>query len=161
MCHETGCRQRTRLRFRWAPPVPCHVVNGYDRGIKHSYQELVMKPLFDLSFTRFVSPGLVKFVYILVMVLLALGYVGLVIAGFQYGVAFGWFVLVLFGPLVSLIYLVLARVGLEVLIATIRTAENTGTLVQLVNALPGTVAQPRPQYPYRSYPPAPPAAPSL
>jgi hypothetical protein len=120
-----------------------------------------MKPLFDLSFTRFVSPGLVKLVYILVMVLLALGYAGLVFAGFQYGTAFGWFVVVLFGPLVSLIYLVLARVGLEVLIATIRTAENTGTLVQLVNALPGAAAQPRPQYPYRSYPPAPPAAPSL
>ena len=104
-----------------------------------------MKALFDLSFTRFVSPGLVKFVYILVMVLLVLGYVGLV----------------LFGPLVTLIYLVLARVGLEVLIATIRTAENTGTLVQLVNALPGAAVQPRPQRPYRTYPPAPPAAPSL
>lgn len=119
-----------------------------------------MKPLFDLSFTRFVAPRMAKFVYILVMVLVVLGYLGLVFAGFQYSVAFGLFVLVLFGPLVSLIYLVLARIGLEALVAIVRTAENTSTLMRLVDALPGA-ADPRPRSPYRSYPPAPPAPPAV
>lgn len=120
-----------------------------------------MKSLFDLSFTRFVSPSIAKFAYILIMVLIALSYVSLVFAAFQFNAAFGLFTLVLFGPLVSLIYLVLARVGLEALIATIRTAENTRDLVQLAGALPAAANQPRPQYPYRNYPPAPPAHPVL
>jgi hypothetical protein len=118
-----------------------------------------MKPLFDLSFTRFVSPSIAKFVYILFMVLIAIGYLGLVFAAFQFHVGFGLFTLVLFGPLVSLIYLVLARVGLEALIATVRTAENTSDLVRLVGELPAPASRPRPQYPYRNYPPAPPASP--
>jgi hypothetical protein len=130
-------------------------------GHQHSCQGAVMKSLFDLSFTRFVSPDIAKYVYMLVMALVALGYLGLVFAAFQYGVGFGIFVLVLFGPLVSLIYLVLARAGLEALIATMRTAENTRELARLVAAWPDTAARPGTPYPYRSYPPAPPSKPSL
>lgn len=89
-----------------------------------------MKALFDFSFTTFVAPSIAKIVYILVMAVIALAYLFAVIAAFSADAVAGLLVLVFVGPLVGILYLVLARVGLESLIATIRTAENTSELVR-------------------------------
>lgn len=125
-----------------------------------------MKALFDLSFTKFISPGIAKIVYILIMVVIALFYLIVVIASFRANVLLGLLVLVIVGPIVGLLYLVLARVGLESLIATIRTAENTGELVRLSGGgqrNPGY--GPQGGYPYEpqfpTAPQAPPAAPHV
>ncbi|GAA5226643.1 DUF4282 domain-containing protein [Paeniglutamicibacter antarcticus] len=91
-----------------------------------------MKELFDFNFNSFVTPKIVKIVYILIIIGLGLMYLSFVIAAFASRQAIlGFFVLIIIGPLVVLIYLALARMGLESLIATIRTAENTGQLVRL------------------------------
>lgn len=90
-----------------------------------------MKALFDLSFTKFVAPSIARIVYILLMAATGLFYIVAVIVAFYNGFGFGLFVMIIAGPLVGLLYLVLARVGLESLIATIRTAENTAELVRL------------------------------
>lgn len=111
-----------------------------------------MKALFDLSFTKFVAPSIARIVYILLMVVIGLFYLISVIVAFYSSVGFGLFVMVIVGPLVGLLYLVLARVGLESLIATIRTAENTAELVRLQGG-----AQPNAQFgPPANYPPVPP-----
>lgn len=89
-----------------------------------------MKALFDLSFTKFIAPSIAKIVYILIMILIAVVYIAFVVAAFLNSVGFGILVLLVLGPLFAIVYLVLARVGLESLIATIRTAENTGELVR-------------------------------
>lgn len=121
-----------------------------------------MKSLFDVSFTRFVSPSVVKIVYILIMVLVAIAYIVMVFAGFQSNAGLGLLMLVVVGPLVALIYLALARVGLESLIASIRTAENTAELVRLGggNSSGGGSPSAAPQTgPYGGNPPAHPASP--
>ncbi len=110
-----------------------------------------MKELFDLSFTRFVAPSVARIVYIVLVVVVALSYLIAVIAAFRTGLAYGLFVLVIIGPLFAVFYLVLARVGLESLIATIRTAENTAELVRLQGGNYPTPQQGTPP----NYPPAP------
>lgn len=105
----------------------------------------IMKALFDFSFTTFIAPSIAKIVYLLVMVVIAISYLLFVVVSFQQSSLFGILVLLIIGPIFSLLYLVLARVGLESLIAAIRTAENTGELVRRGNAGSGTV--PPPSYP--------------
>ncbi|WP_320536863.1 DUF4282 domain-containing protein [Pseudarthrobacter sp. IC2-21] len=101
-----------------------------------------MKNLFDLSFTRFVSPSIARIVYILIMVALGLGYIVMVIASFaSRNVMLGILVMLIIGPLVVLIYLALARIGLESLVAGIRTAENTAELLRLQGGTPPGSAQ--------------------
>ncbi|MGP9527495.1 DUF4282 domain-containing protein [Arthrobacter sp. S41] len=95
-----------------------------------------MKALFDFSFKKFVTPSIVKFVYILIMVLLVIAYLGMVISAFTESTMLGLLVLIIIGPLFVLIYLVLIRAGLESLIASIRTAENTSELVRLAGGTP-------------------------
>ncbi|MFL4479930.1 DUF4282 domain-containing protein [Paeniglutamicibacter sp. ORCA_105] len=118
-----------------------------------------MKALFDFNFDSFVTPKLVKVVYILITIGLAILYLGIVISAFATRqVAFGFFALIIVGPLVVLIYLALARMGLESLIATIRTAQNTGELVRLAGGnVPGTSPQSGDTYP--GGPTAPPSNP--
>ena len=115
-----------------------------------------MKNLFDLSFTRFVSPSIAKIVYILIMIGLAVTYLVFVIAAFaSRQPVMGFLVLLVIGPLFVLIYLALARIGLESLIAGIRTAENTAELVRLQGGPSSgapSYASGAPQYPYGQAP---------
>ena len=111
-----------------------------------------MKQLFDFNFESFVTPKIVKIVYILITVGLAVLYLAMVITAFATrNAGLGIFVLLIVGPLVTIIYLALARMGLESLVATIRTAENTGELVRLAGGnapghSPGAPAGPASPY---------------
>ncbi|MEO3934796.1 DUF4282 domain-containing protein [Micrococcaceae bacterium Sec7.4] len=101
-----------------------------------------LKNLFDLSFTRFVSPSIAKIVYILIMIALGVMYLVLVIAAFSSrNAVLGVLVLLVIGPLFVIIYLALARIGLESLVAGIRTAENTAELVRLQGGTPPSGSQ--------------------
>ncbi|MGL3805273.1 DUF4282 domain-containing protein [Paeniglutamicibacter sp. R2-26] len=121
-----------------------------------------MKQLFDFNFDSFVTPRIVKIVYILITVGLAVLYVGMVVSAFvSENALLGILVLLVVGPLVTIIYLALARMGLESLVATIRTAEHTGELVRLAGGSapgPSSVQNPYPGAPTGT-PPAPPATP--
>lgn len=86
--------------------------------------------IFDVSFSKFITPAVVKVVYIILMALLALGYVIAVISGFANDAAAGLVVLIL-GPIFVFLYLLLVRVSLEALVAVVRTAENTTELVRI------------------------------
>lgn len=121
-----------------------------------------MKSLFDLSFNRYIAPTVAKVVYILVMVVIALSYLFFVVASFRINGVLGVVVLLILGPLVALVYLVLVRIGIESLLASIKTAQNTAELVRLAggNPAPGTgnYEQPygRPMPPYPNQPANPP-----
>ncbi|MEC5180423.1 DUF4282 domain-containing protein [Arthrobacter sp. CG_A4] len=127
-----------------------------------------MKNLFDLSFTRFVSPSIAKIVYILIMIALGIMYIVVVISAFaSRNAVLGILVLLVIGPLFVLIYLALARIGLESLVAGIRTAENTAELIRLQGGTPSGGPQngayqgpngPTSWDPSANRPPAPPEA---
>ena len=81
--------------------------------------------LFDLSFSEFITGKLIKFLYILLLIVLVLGYLGFVITGFSNGVGTGLLFLFIVGPIGVLLYLILIRVYLEIIMVIFRIEENT------------------------------------
>ena len=79
--------------------------------------------LFDFSFTNFVTPILVRFVYLLATVALALTWLVFVIVGFANSVGTGLGVLVL-GPIFVVIYLAVIRMTLEFYLSVVRMSED-------------------------------------
>jgi len=80
--------------------------------------------LFDFGFTSFVTPKVVKVVYVLIMVGLALVEVGYLIFAFKASPAFGIISLVILCPLSFFVYLALWRILLELFIVVFRIADD-------------------------------------
>jgi hypothetical protein len=79
--------------------------------------------LFDFKFSTFVTPMIIKFVYVLAMVVLVLGWLVWLIVGFSQGAEYGVAALVL-GPIVLVIYLAFIRMTLEIYFAVVRMSED-------------------------------------
>ncbi|TQM62071.1 DUF4282 domain-containing protein [Humibacillus xanthopallidus] len=79
--------------------------------------------LFDFSFNSFVTPKIVRFVYVLATIWAAVMYVIVVISAFTQSVTSGLIALV-FGPLVAIIWLAVVRIGLEFGISVVRMSED-------------------------------------
>ena len=79
--------------------------------------------LFDFSFEHFVTPMLVKAVYIVAIVALGLGWLIWVAAGFSQNAGFGIAVLLL-GPILMFLYLCLIRMTLEFYLAITRMSQD-------------------------------------
>lgn len=90
--------------------------------------------LFDFSFEELVAIRFIKFLYALVVGLIALGTAIFLFGalGVMFGRSFleglGMLIVV---PLVALLYLILARVWIEIIIVLFRIAENTTELVRI------------------------------
>jgi hypothetical protein len=79
--------------------------------------------LFDFSFTNFVTPILVRFVYLLATVALVATWLVLLFASFLRGFGSGLSVLVL-GPIFLVIYLAVIRMTLEFYLSVVRMSEH-------------------------------------
>jgi Domain of unknown function (DUF4282) len=79
--------------------------------------------LFDFSFEHFVTPMIVKVVYVLAILALGLGFLLFLAAGFSQGATSGLVVLVL-GPVAVLLYLCLIRMTLEFYLAITRMSQD-------------------------------------
>ena len=79
--------------------------------------------LFDFSFETFVTPMIVRAVYVIALVVLVLTWLFLTLAAFYDSVAFGVVVLVL-GPIAVLLYLALIRMTLEFYYAVVRMSQD-------------------------------------
>ena len=79
--------------------------------------------LFDFGFNHFVTPKIVKFVYVLALVLLVLGWLVYTIAIFTESAGLGLASLI-FGPIFILIYLCFIRMTLEFYLAVTRLSEE-------------------------------------
>jgi hypothetical protein len=79
--------------------------------------------LFDFSFTNFVTPILVRFVYLLATVALVASWLIFVIVGFTQNVGTGLAALIL-GPIFVIIYLAVIRMTLEFYLSVVRMSED-------------------------------------
>ena len=95
-----------------------------------------MGALFDFTFKKFVTPTIAKFIYAIGLVIIALIYIFMIVAGFEESAALGLLLMFIVGPLVALFYVCLFRIGLEGLLAAILTAQNTAELVRLGGGTP-------------------------
>ena len=80
--------------------------------------------LFDFGFTSFVTPTVVKVLYVLIMIVLALIGVGSVVVAFALNTLFGIFTLIIAAPLSFLISLALYRIILELFVVIFRVADD-------------------------------------
>jgi hypothetical protein len=85
--------------------------------------------LTDFGFKRFVTPRLVRTIYLLSLAAAGIGAFAWLRAGFSESLLRGLFTLVT-APLSFLLYALVARVSLEFVLAVIRIAENTDQLVK-------------------------------
>jgi len=82
--------------------------------------------LFDFRFEHFITPMIVKFVYVLALVALVIGWLVFLIAGFADSATAGVFVLII-GPVLLLLYLAFIRMTLEFYLAIVRMSQDIHT----------------------------------
>lgn len=81
--------------------------------------------LFDLSFEHFVTPRIIRTVYLLAIVLSGLAALTLALAAFSLSPVLGAFVLVVLAPVLWLWSVIWIRVGLELAMAVFAIADHT------------------------------------
>jgi hypothetical protein len=84
--------------------------------------------LFDFGFTSFVAPKVIKVLYVLIMIVLGLGALGIVLEAFLVRAVLGIFALVIVAPLYFFILLALYRIVLELFMVIFRIAEDVRTI---------------------------------
>ena len=103
--------------------------------------------LFDVDFESFITPRIVKVLYVLTMVVFGLAALAYVIWAFTESIVFGLLMLVIIAPLMFLLYLIYTRVVLEIFLAIFRIMESNFELVALQRqALVGGGPPPPPTY---------------
>lgn len=115
-----------------APPPPPQAAPAYAAPAPvyapGQYAEVTQKGFwsryFDFSFRSFVTPSLIKVLFIVFMVVIGLSVLGLIINGFMWSAATG--VMFLIGGLIyGFLALLWARVVLELVVVFFRIRENT------------------------------------
>lgn len=99
--------------------------------------------LFDLSFSSLITTRIIKVLYVLALIGIGLGYLVFTISAFASDTAFGVITLFVLGPIVALIYVVYARVFLELVIALFRIMESNVEMVGLLRDRQGTSTPPQ------------------
>lgn len=99
----------------YSPPPP--------PGSQTKRDDDFLEDLFDFGFTKFVTPIVVKFVYKVAMLVIALVWLAYVILGFFISPWAGVLVVV-FGPLVALLWLLVCRITLELAMVIFRIGDD-------------------------------------
>jgi hypothetical protein len=99
------------------PPAPASWLEF--RSMLRALMDLLM----DFSFKRFVTPHLIRLLYVLSLGAAVLAALTWMFSGFGQGPLHGLFTLVT-GPLAFLLYVISARVVMEVILAVIQIAER-------------------------------------
>jgi Domain of unknown function (DUF4282) len=103
-------------------PLPSRPPTSWD-GLRTMLRAL-MDLLLDFSFKRFVTPHLIRLLYALSLGAALLAALGWMFKGFTEGsVFYGLFTFVT-GPVAFLLYMISARVAMEVILAIIEIAER-------------------------------------
>ena len=150
-------------------------------------QKGFIRSLFDLSFASFVTPRVVKFLYIVTLVILGIAYVAIAIAIFSGGdstmqmdyngnryesggdgnAGFGVFWLLVLGPLMFILYTLIYRVFFELVIVLFRIYQSSSERLAIARELNPEVAarvaaagHPHQQVAEASRPPQPPPPPA-
>ena len=108
--------------------------------------------LLDTSFTTLVTTRVISVLYLLLLIFVGLGLLAFVVTAIASGSAAEILVAVIVGPLVTLLYVVYARVILEVILAIFRLLESNREIAFLQRQQVGLLQQ------QLGGPPQPPAA---
>lgn len=107
---------------RWGEPTPSTQIEA--KGFFAS--------LFDFGFTSFITLKFLRVIYGVIVVLILLTSVAILVASISQGGTYAVLAIVVV-PIVTLIYLVLTRVSLEIVALFFRIGENTSLMVAAAN----------------------------
>jgi hypothetical protein len=109
------------------PRLPgARILSSASKGFLVAYRFMergFFSSLFDISFTSYVTTKIIKVIYVLTLIGIALFALFFVVAGFRESTGLGLFVLVIGAPVGALIYTIYARVFLEFIIQVFRISE--------------------------------------
>ena len=97
--------------------------------------------LLDTSFTTLVTTRVISVLYLLLLIFVGLGLLAFVVTAIASGSAAEILVAVIVGPLVALLYVVYARVILEVILAIFRLLESSREIAFLQRQQVGLLEQ--------------------
>lgn len=98
--------------FQTPPPAP----EGNNTPAKRGF----FGALFDVRFETYVTPKVVPVLYVLGIIAVAISYITWIITGFNVSTGFGLFVLIIGGPIASILILTFLKVTLEFYLALVR-----------------------------------------
>ena len=104
-----------------------------------------LQAFLDFSFSRFVSPRMMKFLYALSILFAGLMAVFLIIAGFKASIWFGILALFIGAPLIFLLTVISSRVLLETILIIFRIADHTANIGIMNMGLPTAEEKPEPR----------------
>jgi hypothetical protein len=87
-------------------------------------QQGFFSALFDTRFDRLITPSLIRFLYVVAIVLIGLGMLAVIIAGFAENAGTG-VLLLIFAPIGALLYVIVTRLWLELIIVAFKIREAT------------------------------------
>ncbi|MEG3616644.1 MULTISPECIES: DUF4282 domain-containing protein [Isoptericola] len=102
-------------------------------GVARDDTKGLIGSLFDFSFSNYVTPKIVKIVYVILTILVAIGWLFSFIAGIATLFSDQWYVglfTILFGWIGALVYLAVWRIGLEVFQAVVNISEKVNHYAQ-------------------------------
>jgi hypothetical protein len=112
------------LAMSQSPPPPPGEPAPYGSGAAQSMDASgFFRALFDFSFNEFITPKVVKFVYVLATIALVLGWLVFVLVGFSDSAGAGLFYLI-GGAIGVILYLALIRMTLEFYLAIVRMSQD-------------------------------------
>ena len=85
--------------------------------------------LFDFSFSEFITPRIIKLLFVLAIIISAIFAIMMFVAGISEGGGTA-FLSLIGAPLLFLLYVIMARVWLEVIMIMFRIADNTDKLAE-------------------------------
>jgi hypothetical protein len=85
--------------------------------------------LFDFSFTEFITIKIIKILYGIIIVLAGIFVLFFIVTGFRASAAMGILYIIL-SPLVFFLYVIIARVWLEIVIVIFRIEDNTKKMAE-------------------------------
>lgn len=106
------------------PPPPNAGYSPYPGNNPPGYERKgFFGALFDFSFTHFITPMIVKAVYVIATVLIGLFWLVWLVVGFRESTGLGVAVLVI-GPIIGMFYLALIRMTFEFYVCVVRMSED-------------------------------------
>ena len=84
----------------------------------------VLAALFDFSFKQFITGQIIRILYFLSVLMAALGYLMFVIGSFQVSAGVGAMMMLFVGPIMFLVWVIYARVILELMMVIFRISED-------------------------------------
>lgn len=81
------------------------------------------RAMFDLSFREFITPRIIQIVFVVMLILAAIGVLGIIVAAFEGGAGSGVLTLIL-SPLIFLVAALFIRIYLEMVILLFRIYET-------------------------------------